>query len=307
MNKIQVALNSSIDFLYDSFYKKEDNISVLICRNQEPLYDMQIIIDTSNFLNDIQLIEKQIKQINTQTYKKNKTFHYYDASLYVKSDLYKYISNLDFLIQKLEQISQLEIKMSEWFSILEPLESQRKVSVKREWFEFVDIQISQKWKLQQDEKELIKQTEKLRREEKERKERLIKEGKENEEKEKQEQIEEEEEKFAAWKKNTRFSISYKVEIVNNIIKCSYCSYKEDKKNKLNFPNLNLSNYGNEKYMRKLWDEHKKIIEYEIIGNSGFFGHKVFEEPIFGGGKCDNCGRSTVRDPKSTFEKKIFKN
>ena len=121
----------------------------------------------------------------------------------------------------------------------------------------------------------------------------------------EEQIEEEKQKFVAWKKNTRFSISYKVEIVNNIIKCSYCSYKKVNKN-LNFPNLNLSNYGNEKYMRKLWDEHKQIIESEIIGNIGFWNHPVFDEAIFGS-ECKNCGRPRVEDKKSTFENKTFKN
>jgi antitoxin component YwqK of YwqJK toxin-antitoxin module len=121
----------------------------------------------------------------------------------------------------------------------------------------------------------------------------------------EEQIEEEKQKFVAWKKNTRFSISYKVEIVNNIIKCSYCSYKKVNKN-LNFPNLNLSNYGNEKYMRKLWDEHKQIIESEIIGNIGFRNHPVFDEAIFGR-ECKNCGRPRVEDKKSTFENKTFKN
>ena len=121
----------------------------------------------------------------------------------------------------------------------------------------------------------------------------------------EEQIEEEKQKFVAWKKNTRFSISYKVEIVNNIIKCSYCSYKKVNKN-LNFPNLNLSNYGNEKYMRKLWDEHKQIIESEIIGNIGFRNHPVFDEAIFGK-ECKNCGRPRVEDKKSTFENKTFKN
>jgi ribosomal protein L32 len=308
LNEIQVALNSRIDFLYDSFNKKEDNISVLIYRNQEPLYDMQILIDTSNFLTDIQLIEKQINQINTQTYIKNKTFHYYDASLYVKSDLFKYISNLDFLIQKLEQISQLEIKMSEWFSILEPLESQRKVSVKREWFEFVDIQIGQKWKLQQDEKELIKQSEKLRHEENERQERLFKEEEKKKEKGKNEKIEEEKRKYTNWKKNTRFSIPYRVEIVKYISKCSYCRHEYVYK-ELNFPNLNFSNYGNEKYIKKLWDEHKQIIEKEIIGYRGFFNQSVFRDVtiILEDRKCKNCGHQLIEDKISTFQNKFFKN
>ena len=309
LNKILVALNSRIDFLYDSFYKKEENISVLIYRNQESINNMQIIIDTINFLNDIHLIEKQIKQINPQTYKKNKIVHYFDASLYVKSDLYKYISNLDFLIQKLEQILQLEIIMSEWFSILEPLESQRKVSLKREWFEFVDIQISQKWKLQQEEKELIKQTEKLRREEKERQERLIKEEEEKKEKEKNKQIGEEKQKFIDWKKNTKFSISYKVEIVKEIRKCSYCNYKSKKVyTSLNFPSLNFSKYGNDKYIKLLWDEHKQIIEREILGYRGFFDHSVFERMgSITNGKCESCGHRLIWDKSSTFENKVFKN
>jgi len=282
------------------FKKDYESISILEKRNKDSLSRMNISFDTTEFRKDFQKIQNRLEKFEHKVYSKNKISIYVRQNTFDKTDLKKFIFDIEELKKESQHISELEEKISitftNWLNILNPLEKIRKLTVDEIWFAFVKSQMKQKW----DEEILLKR-------EKERKERLIKEGKENEEKEKQEQIEEEKEKFAAWKKNTRFSISYKVEIVNNIIKCSYCSYKKNKKNKLNFPNLNLSNYGNEKYMRKLWDEHKKIIEYEIIGNSGFFGHEVFEAPIFGGGKCDKCGSSTVRDPKSTFEKKIFKN
>ena len=258
---------------------------------------MNISFDTSEFRKDFQKIQDRLEKFEHKVYSKNKISIYVRQNTFDTTDLKKFIFDIEELKKESQYISELEEKISitftNWLNILNPLEKIRKLTVDEIWFAFVKSQMKQKW----DEEILLKR-------EKERKERLIKEGKENEEKEKQEQIEEEKEKFAAWKKNTRFSISYKVEIVSKINKCSYCSYKKVYK-ELNFPNINFSKYGNEQYIKKLWDEHKQIIEKEIIGNSGF--RDAAKVGSIFNSECANCGSPRIRDTKSTFENKVFKN
>lgn len=296
-------LNLELQNIEIKFKKDFESIRILENRNKDSLSRINISFDTSEFRKDLHKIYERLEKFKHKVYSKNKIQIYIRQNTFDTTDLNKFINDLNDLKKEGKNISELEEKISKtfanWLNILNPIEEKRKINVEEVWFEFVKSQMKQKW-----------DEEILRKQEKERQERLIKEEeekKEKKEKEKNEKIEEEKRKYTDWKKNTRFSIPYRVEIVKDIIKCSYCSW-EDVNKKLNFPNLNFSNYGNEKYMKKLWDEHKQIIEKEIIGYRGFLSHSVFGTlATIISMKCNNCGHRLIKDKTSTFENKVFKN
>jgi hypothetical protein len=278
------------------FKKDYESLSILEKRNKDSLSRMNISFDTSEFQKDFRRIQDRLEKFKHKVYYKNKISIYFRQNTFDTTDLKKFLLDIEELKKEEQQINQLAEKTSKtianWLIILDSLEKNRvqveekraqeeknrKLIVKEIWLNFVTSQMRLKWDEQQ---QLLTR--------------------------KEEQIEEEKQKFVNWKENTRFSISYKVEIVSNIIKCSYCSYKKVYK-ELNFPNINFSKYGNEQYIKKLWDEHKQIIEKEIIGYRSILDHPVLDRfgSILNSG-CANCGSPRLRDTKSTFENKVFKN
>ena len=58
-------------------------------------------------------------------------------------------------------------------------------------------------------------------------------------------------------------INYKVEIIEVQSECQNCG-KNKKVNYVKFPKLNLSEYGREEEIQKLWEEHKSIVKKEFI-------------------------------------------
>jgi hypothetical protein len=276
-----------------------ESINILEKRNKDALSRMKISFDTSEFRKDFQSIQVRLEKFRHKVYYKNKISIYCRKNTFDTTDLKKFLLDIEELKKEGQQVKELAEKASKtivkWLIILEPLEKnrleleqseeKRRLSVQEIWLNFVTSQMRLKW----NEKQLELKEKQL------------------ELKRKEELIEKEKQKFADWRKNTRFSIPYRVEIVTYIIKCSHCSYKSEYK-ELNFPNLNFAKYGNEDYIKKLWDEHKPIIEKEIIGYRGFFDNPVFGRfgSILNSG-CDNCGRPRIREARLTFENKVFKN
>jgi len=105
---------------------------------------------------------------------------------------------------------------------------------------------------------------------------------------------------------SQYDINYKVEFIEVQSECQNCG-KNKKDNYVKFPKLNLSEYGREEEIQKLWKEHKSIVENEILG-----GHPaaiIMTNILSPRDQCKSVS-SKIHDwyseSKSTFLNKTFK-
>jgi hypothetical protein len=278
------------------FIKDYELISILEKRNKDSLSRMNISFDTSEFRKDFHSIQDRLEKIKHKVYYKNKISIYFRQNTFDTTGLKKFLLNIEELKKEEQQINQIGEKatktIANWSIILDSLEKNRvQLEEKKAQLESKKVQLEKERKLIAQEIWLNFVTSQMRLKWDEKQKELARNEK---------QKEDEKQRFSNWKKNTRFSISYKIEIVKSVKKCSYCNNKEVLTNVI-FPDLNFSIYGNENYIKNLWNEHKQVVKKEI-GHSGIsiFGNIINDD-------CSRCGSEMKNEKNVIYRNKIFKN